>query len=160
MTRQTISALAVILVLLGAGCGGSSSSGGGNPEEIETTLDEQNGSAESGTALLTTVGERTRVVIELESPSATPVAPRQPAHIHKGSCEEIDPTPAYALNDVMAGTSTTTVDAKLSDLGDGKFVINVHESADNIERYVACGIVGAGDGKGYDPLGHDKESDY
>ena len=154
MIRQTISALAVILALLGAGCGGSSSSGT-DFEEIETLLEEQNGSAESGTALLTTVGDRTRVVIELESRSASPVARRRPAHIHKGTCEDLDPTPAYALNDVQAGKSTSTVDAKLSDLGDGKYVINVHASADNIERYVACGIVGRGV-----PLGDDRESDY
>ena len=79
----------------------------------------------------------------------------QPAHIHKGSCEKLDPTPAYGLNDVKAGTSTSTVDAKLSDLRDGAFVINVHESAEKVERYVACGVVGAGDGESSDPPGYD-----
>jgi hypothetical protein len=52
------------------------------------------------------------------------------------------------------------VDVKLDDLIDETVVINVHESAENVERYVACGVISAGDGKGYDPLGHDKESDY
>ena len=124
------------------------------------TLDEQNSSAESGTATLTAEGDKTRVVLDLQSRSATPVAPSQPAHIHKGSCEELDATPAYGLNDVKAGKSTSTVAASLDDLRNAAFVINVHESAELIEKYVACGVISAGDGKGYDPLGRDKESDY
>ena len=161
MTRLATTAIAVILVLLGAGCGGSTSSESGTSElEIEVPLEEQNGSAESGTATLTAVGDQTRVVLDIQSRSATPVAPRQPAHIHKGTCEKLDPTPAYGLNDVKAGTSTSTVDVKLDDLINETVVINVHESAENVERYVACGVISAGDGKGYDPLGHDKESDY
>lgn len=161
MIRQATTAIAVILVLLGAGCGGSTSSESGSSElEIEIPLEEQNGSAESGTATLTAVGDQTRVVLDIQSRSATPVAPRQPAHIHKGSCDKLDPTPAYGLSDVKAGKSTSTVDVKLDDLIDDAVVINVHESTENVERYVACGVVSAGDGEGYDPLGHDKESDY
>jgi hypothetical protein len=161
MIRLATVAIAVILVLLGAGCGGSTSSESGSSAlEIETALDEQNGSAQSGTATLTAMGDQTRVVLDVQSRSATPVAPRQPAHIHNGSCDKLDPTPAYGLNDVRAGKSTSTVDVKLEDLINDAVVINVHESADNIERYVACGFVSAGHGKGYDPLGHDKESDY
>jgi hypothetical protein len=151
-------AIAVLLVLLGAGCGGSSTSsegGGPSASELVVTLDEQNGSAESGTATLTAVGDQTKVVLDLQSRSATPVARRQPAHIHKGSCEKLDPTPAYGLNDVSAGRSTSTVDVKLSDLRNGAFAINVHESAQKIERYVACGVVGAGDGENSDPPGYD-----
>ena len=161
MIRLATCAIAVILVLLGAGCGGSTSSESGTSEqEIEVPLEEENGSAESGTATLTAVGDQTRVVLDIQGRSATPVAPRQPAHIHKGTCDELDSTPAYGLNDVRAGTSTSTVDVKLDDLIDETVVINVHESAEHVERYVACGVISAGDGKGYDPLGHDKESDY
>ena len=162
MTRLATTAIAVILVLLGAGCGGntSSESGTGEVVEIEVPLEAQNGSAESGNVTLTAVGDQTKVVLDIQSRSATPVAPRQPAHIHKGSCEKLDPTPAYGLNDVKAGTSTSTVDVKLDDLINDTVAINVHESAENVERYVACGVISAGDGKGYDPLGHDKESDY
>jgi len=161
MIRLATTAIAVILVLLGAGCGGSSSSETATSDlEIEVPLDEQNGSAESGTATLTAVGDQTKVVLDIQSRSATLVAPRQPAHIHKGSCEKLDPTPAYGLNDVRAGTSTSTVDVKLDDLINETVVINVHESTENVERYVACGVISGGDGKGYDPLGHDKESDY
>jgi hypothetical protein len=162
MIRLATCAIAVILVLLAAGCGGgtSSSESGTSEQEIEVPLEEENGSAESGTATLTAVGDQTRVELDIQSRSATPVAPRQPAHIHKGTCDDLNPTPAYGLNDVRAGTSTSTVDVRLDDLIDETVVINVHESAENVERYVACGVISAGDGKGYDPLGHDKESDY
>jgi Cu/Zn superoxide dismutase len=153
MIRRATLATAVVLALLGAGCGSSSSSGSGNEsaDEVVVTLAEQNGSAESGTATLTAEGDRTRVVLEVQSKSATPVATPQPAHIHKGSCDELDPTPAYGLNDVQAGKSTSTVDAKLTDLRNGDFAINVRESAEQIETYVACGVVGTGDGKGNEP---------
>jgi CHRD domain len=149
MIRSATVAATVALVLLGAGCGSSSSSGGGSEsaDEVVVTLDEQNGSAESGTATLTAEGDRTRVVLELQTRSASPVAAPQPAHIHKGSCEKLDPTPAYGLTDVQAGKSTSTVNAKLSDLRNGNFAINVHESAEKIENYVACGVVGSGDGE-------------
>jgi hypothetical protein len=149
--RATVGA--VVLVLLGAGCGSSDSSESESPSsgEVVVTLEEQNGSAESGTATLTAEGDRTRVVLEVQSKSATPVATPQPAHIHKGSCDELDPTPAYGLNDVQAGKSTSTVDAKLTDLRNGDFAINVHESAEKIESYVACGVVGMGDGKDNEP---------
>lgn len=158
MIRTSTYAIAVVLILLGAGCGGdnSSESASGDPMEIEVPVEEKNGSGQSGTATLTSVGNQTEVVLRLQSRSASPVAQRQPAHIHKGTCEKTDPTPAYALQDVVAGTSTSTLGVKLDDLINAAMVVNVHESAANIERYVACGVVGDGD----DPLGDDKETDY
>ena len=160
MIRTSTYAIAVVLILLGAGCGGGNSpeSASGDPMEIEVPVEEKNGSGQSGTATLTSVGDRTEVVLRLQSRSASPVAQRQPAHIHKGTCENTDPTPAYALQDVVAGTSTSTLDVKLDDLINAATVVNVHESAATIERYVACGVVGEGEGD--DPLGDDKETDY
>jgi len=134
------------LVVLAAGCGsGGNSSGSG---ELTVTLGEQNGSGESGTATLTREGDRTRVVIDLQGMSATMASPPQPAHIHKGSCVDLDPTPAYALSDVKHGSSTSTVDAKLDDLRKGAFAINVHKSTSEIQAYVACGDIGSGESDG------------
>lgn len=46
-------------------------------------------------------------------------------------------------------TSVTTVEASLADLTAGGFAINVHESADNIGNYIACGdITGTPDANG------------
>jgi hypothetical protein len=93
-----------------------------------------------------------------------------PAHIHSGTCDTLGDV-VYPLNNVespgmaspmagmdmtpMAGmmasptsemgavvaTSTTTVQVALNDLLGGQFAINVHESADNIQNYIACGNV-------------------
>jgi hypothetical protein len=132
--------LAALAFLTGCGSGGGES----GSDEVVVDLEEQNGSGESGTATLTTDGEKTKVAIALDNPSTAP----QPAHIHKGSCAELDPTPAYGLENVVGGKSTTTVDRPLDELRDGDYAINVHESAEKLDVYVACGDVGSGSGDG------------
>ena len=140
--------MAVVLAALALGGCGSGSSGGSGSRSASNTetvkLGPQNGSGESGTATLTAEGDQTKVVISLESMSANPVSQPQPAHIHTGSCAELDPTPKYGLSDVRNGKSTTTVNAKLDDLRNDAFAINVHKSAAQINTYVACGNVGTG----------------
>ena len=49
---------------------------------------------------------------------------------------------AMASPSPMAGEmSVTTVEASLSDLAAGGYAINVHESAENIGNYIACGDI-------------------
>lgn len=92
---------------------------------------------------------------------ATPTgsAPAHPAHVHEGTCDNLNPAPLFPLNDVTAAqanrgtsaggtaaieTSVTAIATSLSDIADGNRAINVHESAENIETYIACGeIAGA-----------------
>ena len=141
-------AIGIALLLLGAGCGGTSSSSVAedvNSDDVFVMLAEQNESGRSGTARLIPLGKRTKVVLELTGSAAT----RQQAHIHAGSCDQLDPKPAYALSDVKSGTSTTTVEAKLTTLHQGSFAIDVHD--------FACGEIGTGRTMDYDPPGHDKE---
>jgi len=88
-----------------------------------------------------------------------------PAHIHSGTCDELGDV-LYPLSNVGPGSNTngtadamgdavgsdediypidisvTTVDAKLSDIANGDTAINVHESADEIANYIACGNIG------------------
>lgn len=74
-----------------------------------------------------------------------------PSHIHAGTCAELDPTPTYPLNDVApvapeapAGSvevAHTTIDATLDELMASPFAINVHESAENVANYIACGDI-------------------
>jgi hypothetical protein len=136
--------LALILAALAflSGCG--SGDGESGSDEVVVDLEEQNGSGESGTATLTTDGEKTKVVIALDNPSTAP----QPAHIHKGSCKELDPTPAYGLENVVEGKSTTMVDRPLEELRDADYAINVHKSAEELDMYVSCGDLGSGSGDG------------
>lgn len=109
--------------------------------------------------------------------SATPDAtvPNHPAHIHSGSCPEVgdvvfpleyvtmqasdvtaSPETSMTGNDLSTTStdeegvtlsSTTTVDASLDDILAGEHAVNVHESDENIQTYIACGdITGTPDG--------------
>jgi len=110
--------------------------------------------------------------IGAQGADATPEgqSPAHPAHIHSGTCEELGDvvfplesltatdltaspetvgelpgTPAISDEDMLnvVAESTTTVEASLSDILSGEHAINVHESPENIENYIACGdIVG------------------
>jgi plastocyanin len=97
---------------------------------------------------------------------ATPAAgggASHPAHIHNGTCAELGDVvqplsnvSAEAMNNstpmaaAMVGSSAaipvlssvTTVQMALQDILNGDHAINVHESAENISNYVACGDIG------------------
>lgn len=49
-------------------------------------------------------------------------------------------TPVAGMGQVAA-QSTTTVDASLDDLTSGEYAVNVHESVENIQNYIACGEI-------------------
>ncbi len=95
------------------------------------------------------------------------VGPPRPAHIHSGTCDDLGDI-VYPLNDlapvspfatpgavlpspeaevrVAVPESETVVDASLEELLAEPHAINVHESAENIETYIACGnITGSAD---------------
>src|SRR5215203_947923 len=88
------------------------------------------------------------------------------AHIHEGTCDDLNPEPEYPLNDVsadfndddgsLAGDSVGSVDPTaeitgsvtvidgltLDDItGDEPYAVNLHESAENAANYIACGNV-------------------
>jgi plastocyanin len=89
------------------------------------------------------------------TPATGEAAHAHPAHIHVGSCTQLDPNPTYMLTDVTPaadpGTgasdvaaipverSVTTVDAPLEELRTGGYAINIHQSAADIGTYIACG---------------------
>jgi plastocyanin len=90
---------------------------------------------------------------------ATPAggsAHAHPAHIHLGTCAELDPNPAFPLPDVAPASnesgaeadsaaaipverSVTMVDATVEDLRTGGYAINIHQSVEEIGTYIACG---------------------
>jgi Cu/Zn superoxide dismutase len=105
---------------------------------LTVTMNAQNGSGESGTATLTQVGADVQVVLTLKNGSATP----QPAHIHVGACSNIGDV-AFPLSNVVNGGSVTVVKGATIDnmLSEKHYSINVHQSADNLGKYVSCGNV-------------------
>lgn len=109
-------------------------------ESVTIPLGEQSGSGQSGTAVLTAMGNQTRVVVTLSNP---PAGVAQPAHIHEGTCANLNPKPRYPLQSLMDGRSETVVDVPLTDLLAGQFAINVHKSQQEISTYVACGEIRA-----------------
>ncbi|MGC4105433.1 MAG: hypothetical protein QM753_03635 [Thermomicrobiales bacterium] len=85
------------------------------------------------------------------------------AHIHKGTCANLDPAPQQNLNNVEPRKdddddktpepqgiltapqvlySATEVDMKLDDMLSEAHAINVHLSAEHPEVYIACGDIG------------------
>jgi hypothetical protein len=91
-----------------------------------------------------------------------------PAHIHAGTCAELDPNPAAPLTDVgprgfdvesgefsddvpdpqgalnvaPVEISESEAEINLDDVLAESHAINVHESAQNIDNYIACGDIG------------------
>ncbi|MBC5804699.1 MAG: CHRD domain-containing protein [Candidatus Eremiobacter antarcticus] len=112
----------------------------GSPHrDITLRMHSQHRSGESGTATLTDLGgNQTRVVIHVDSENTTG---DQPAHVHPGTCKHLNPIPRYVLHNVVLGRSNTVIDAPMSKLLGGHWSINVHESKDNLKRYVSCGTI-------------------
>ena len=133
MTRATgLAALAGALALAGCGGGGG---GGGGASELTLELVEQNASGQSGTVTLSKQGDGTQVVIESFSPFGREA---QPAHIHKGTCANLDPEPAYALPNLVDGVAGDTVAVSLDELLDGEYAVNIHRSVEQADLYTAC----------------------
>jgi len=132
---RTALVLVFAATLLLAGCGGDGDEFGG---DVAVPLVTQNDSGQDGEATLSEVdSETTRVVLEVGSPPGNP----QPAHIHRGSCQNLDPQPEYPLEDVVDGKSTSEVNVAIEDLVGQGFAVNVHKSADEAQVYVACGDI-------------------
>jgi hypothetical protein len=107
-------------------------------QTLTLTLNAQNNSGISGTATFNDLGNgKTRVVMQVSGAGPGP----EPAHIHPGSCAQLDPTPAFTLSSVTNGSSTTDVDSSLADLLDGHYAIHMHKSQDELTVYVACADV-------------------
>jgi Cu/Zn superoxide dismutase len=133
MTRWLGIVLALAAML---GMAGATPAAAAGPVTVQLT--PQNGSGETGTATLTEAGTKTKVDVTV---TGQPKGVPQPIHVHKGTCANLDPKPAYGLTTVANGKSTTTIDVPLSTLQGGSFAINGHKSAKDVKTYVFCGDV-------------------
>lgn len=103
------------------------------------TLSALNESGISGTATITETEGQLMVEISMEGEVTGRTLP---AHIHVGECPGVGAI-AYPLNSVVDGSSQTTIDElTLSELeAQLPLAINVHESAESLQNYVACGAI-------------------
>ena len=62
-------------------------------------------------------------------------------HIHFGTCDNLGEIAAPLNNVGPNGVSDTVVDLTLDELTSGEYAINAHESAENIQNYIACGNI-------------------
>jgi hypothetical protein len=91
-----------------------------------------------------------------QTPVADTEAEAHPAHIHSGTCDQLGDV-VYPLADVAAPSGeemgaagghpvkiseVNHVDVPLQEILDGGHAINVHESAEAIDVYIACGNIG------------------
>jgi len=126
-----------VLVLLAALIGAREGRAAG---PVTVKLEPQNNSGESGTATLTEEGGKTKVAVSV---TGQPAGVAQPMHIHKGTCDKLDPKPTYGLPSLINGKSEATVDVSLADLQKGGYAINGHKSAQEVSTYVYCGAIPA-----------------
>ena len=110
---------------------------------ITIQISPQNNSGISGTATLTPMGNQTRVVLNLQG---TPQGGNHPAHIHAGTCANLDPRPAFPLTNVQNGMSETTVNVSIDQIRAAQHAINVHKSPQEASVYVGCGNLPTGGG--------------
>ncbi len=106
---------------------------------LQILLTEQNASGETGTASITDLGDGTvRVDVVVNN---APEGVVQPLHIHEGTCANLNPAPAYPLQSVENGLSSTVVEVTLDDLLAAPYAINGHKSAEEASVYVFCGDI-------------------
>lgn len=132
-TRPSRMALVACLVLLAALACGS------DPVDVTVQIVEFEDSDQSGTATLIPMKAQTQIVLEIK-PGPAEDDP-QPVHVHFGNCGINLGEVRFPLTDVVAGKSTTIVDASVTTLSDGSHNINLHKSYPEIRVYTACGEI-------------------
>src|SRR5688572_3034973 len=79
-------------------------------QSVTVNLTSQNNSGIVGTATFTELGAgKMRVAIQVTGAGTGP----QPAHIHDGTCANLNPAPKFALASLTNGTSTTEIDGSI-----------------------------------------------
>lgn len=110
----------------------------GTMADMTVTMKEQNASGQNGTATVKQSSTGWVVSIDISGGTTEP----QPAHIHKGTCANLDPAPAAPLTSVVNGKSETTIASSDFTMAPGQaYAINVHKSAAEASVYVSCGDI-------------------
>ena len=134
----TISSLAVFLVGAQESTPGSTPTAEPTPSpqmpRLELELEELNDSGIGGTVTLYDAGEQTIVEFDVEGAGED-----HPTHIHEGVCGELEPEPAFLLENINEdGESTTVVDISLSELLADDYAIDMHLASNQLGTLIAC----------------------
>lgn len=110
-----------------------------NARELKLTFTQLNDSGVTGTTTLYDAGNRTIVDIDVKNTGAN-----HPAHIHKGTCSQLEAKPSFDLTSVHEdGKSRSVVNASLDDLIAGGYAIDLHLSPTELGTLIVCaGIKG------------------
>ncbi len=135
-----IAVLVMVCAVLIGGRGGrgiqAAQSTDGSPTAMGEQMTETAHPAHIHSGTCATLGD---VVFPLTDVAA-PETMGTPAADMAGTPEAMMASPEAGMGDVVA-QSTTTVEASLADIVAGGHAINVHESAENIGNYIACGDI-------------------
>ena len=102
------------------------------------SLSPQNDSGEEGTASLSEVDGKVKVMLSV---TGAPQGHNQPVHVHEGTCADLKGV-KYPLTNIVNGVSETMLDVSWDDFASGlPFAINAHKSADELGVYVSCGDI-------------------
>ena len=152
-------ALAASLALAGCGGGNAGSTNTGNTESSGTqakqlnplhmahnamsghvlniNMGAMNGSKQDGSATVADKGKGVLVTIHLNN---EPKGASEPAHIHQGTCKNLNPAPWKPLKNVVGGVSVTPVaGVSVAEIKKGHYAINAHKSLNDLKTYVSCG---------------------
>jgi hypothetical protein len=143
----------IVIVVAGALCGCASAPGAGSGDvlNVRLTPGPQN-AGQVGEASFTPQGNGTNIVLTL---SGVPPQVTRPVnlytYIHAGTCGNLSPKPAYALNDVVlaramsAGGAGYTLDKlaplSLERLRAGGYAIVVRTQAPDLDQEMFCGNI-------------------
>jgi hypothetical protein len=112
-------------------------------KHLTVTMNALNGSGQSGTATIARAsGGHITVTIDL---NGEPASASEPAHIHPGTCANLNPVPKAVLSPVVDGRSVTTLPSPTSSTGHRAIVVHKGSGAD-MKTYVACGDIPAPNG--------------
>ena len=111
MTRSLALALALAGMLGIVGAGLAEAAG-----PVTVKLTPQNNSGESGNGHAHGGRNEDKGAVAI---NGAPAGVPQPLHVHKGTCAQLDPKPAYGLTTLTDGKSETTIDVPLTQLQTG-----------------------------------------
>lgn len=134
-----------LLLIVALALGLSSVAFAADGDELTIDLMELNDSGITGAAAFVEEGGNVGVGVALTGSTGV-----HPGHIHSGTCDDLGAV-VYPLTNVEGGISSTLVEGvTIEDLLAEPHAVNLHMSAQDIETYVACGDIVAGDDGGED----------